>query len=160
MEIEECDPRENLERIKEVKEVTLKDSGAYAEKEPEPDYSEFEYFLVGKLDGKIIATGGIKEPGRISEDIDKEDSTLEIKNMYVLPEHQRQGFGSQILKNLEDEAKNKNCDRMVLETAKVQRKALNFYKERGFEKIGEKGIKYGNTRLELIFLSKNLFSNA
>ncbi len=53
-------------------------------------------FIVGELDGKVVAMVAFKK-------ID--DKTAELKRMRVHPDYQRQGFGQQILEELETRAK-------------------------------------------------------
>ena len=52
-------------------------------------------FLVGMLDGKIVAMGAFRK---------KSTTLAEIKRMRVLPEYQRRGFGQAILNQLEDKS--------------------------------------------------------
>ncbi|QWX82554.1 GNAT family N-acetyltransferase [Cellulophaga sp. HaHaR_3_176] len=58
--------------------------------------------------------------------------TVEIKRMFVKPEHQGKGLGSLILKALEDWAKLLNYSACVLETGIRQPDAIALYKKNGY----------------------------
>src|SRR4051794_18882364 len=68
-------------------------------------------FLVGVLDGQIVAMGAIR---RITPD------KAEVKRMRVHPDHQRRGFGRQILTALEDRARELGYHTLTLDTALIQ----------------------------------------
>lgn len=58
--------------------------------------------------------------------------TVEVKRMFVKPEHQGKGLGSLILKALEDWAKLLNYSACVLETGIRQPDAIALYKKNGY----------------------------
>jgi len=68
------------------------------------------------------------------------DSTAEIKRMYVKPNFRGRGISKLILKQLEDYAKELNYQRLILETGLKQPEAMSLY-----EKFGYKPLRcYGN----------------
>lgn len=107
-------------------------------------------FLVGLLDGDIVAIGGYR---KISEKLGQ------IRRMRVHPEHRRKGFAKQILKELEKEAKRNELDELRLRTSKQQKMAQNFYKKNGFKKMKVKKSFYeegGGKSFEVIWYRKHL----
>ncbi len=84
-------------------------------------------FLVGLLDGKIVAMGAIK---RLT------NQKAEVKRMRVHPDYQRKGFGQQILTALEARAKELGYSTLALDTAVVQTAAQQLYLKNGFHETG------------------------
>jgi putative acetyltransferase len=61
------------------------------------------------------------------------DTTAEIKRMYVKPEHRGRGISKLILRQLEDYAKELNYHRLILETGLKQPEAMNLYNKFGYK---------------------------
>jgi putative acetyltransferase len=68
-----------------------------------------------------------------------DDTTVEIKRMFVKPDKRRQGFGFSILNELEIWAKEKGFLYAVLETANKQHESIALYKKAGFKIIPNYG---------------------
>ncbi|WP_426670514.1 GNAT family N-acetyltransferase [Mucilaginibacter sp. McL0603] len=68
-----------------------------------------------------------------------DDTTVEIKRMFVKPDERRQGIGSNILSELEIWAKEKGFLYAVLETANKQHESIALYKKAGFSIIPNYG---------------------
>lgn len=68
-------------------------------------------FLVGEADGGIVAMGAIRK---------KTDDCAELKRMRVHPEHQRLGYGQQMLDALEQRARTFGYRRLCLDTTVQQ----------------------------------------
>jgi GNAT superfamily N-acetyltransferase len=84
-------------------------------------------FLVGTLDGKIVAMGAFR----------KKSATLaEIKRMRVHPDYQRRGFGQIILKELESRARQLGYTELCLDTTTLQIAAQKMYEKNGFTATG------------------------
>ena len=84
-------------------------------------------FLVGELDGTIVARGALRPI----------DSTkAELKRMRVLPEHQRMGFGQAMLDALERRARELGFAVLELDTTMQQVAARRLYEKNGYEQIG------------------------
>ncbi|RJT07420.1 GNAT family N-acetyltransferase [Halococcus sp. IIIV-5B] len=81
-------------------------------------------FLVGCLDGRVIATGGI-------EPIDSR--AVELQRLRVLPEHQQNGYGTSLLHRLEQSASAQGFERIQLHTDDVLTVAQQIYESRGYE---------------------------
>lgn len=61
---------------------------------------------------------------------------LEILNVVVSPQKQKQGFATLLLKHLEVFSKSEKIDSVFLEVRKSNQKAINLYQKHGFELIG------------------------
>ncbi|MBF4466264.1 GNAT family N-acetyltransferase [Flavobacterium sp. LC2016-12] len=63
---------------------------------------------------------------------EKEIDTVEIKRMFVHPDHRKKGFASAILKELEIWAKEIGYAYTILETGKNQPEAINLYQKQEY----------------------------
>jgi len=72
-----------------------------------------------------------------------DDSSVEIKRMFVHPEHREKGYGQLILDELEIWAAELNYTHCVLETGKKQPEAISLYRKTGYEIISNYG-QYAN----------------
>jgi ribosomal protein S18 acetylase RimI-like enzyme len=88
-------------------------------------------FLVVESEGHIVAMGGLAVDGE-----DLADGEGELFRIGVDTDHQRRGYGSAILAGLEDAARERGLDRIVLTTARRQAAATEFYPAHGYERVG------------------------
>jgi GNAT superfamily N-acetyltransferase len=125
--------------------LALKDAGAHMGEGPwdaDLDAIEAEYiesggeFLVGELDGEIVAMGGFQRV---------DDTTVNLRRMRIKPGLQRLGYGKVILERLESRAADLGYERIVLDTSYLLTGALNFYPRFGYRKTHEEDL--GNDRL-------------
>ncbi len=86
-------------------------------------------FLVGELEGEIVATGAFKP----------EVSVVRIQRMSVAKEYRAQGFGKKMLKKLEGRALSLGYVGSVLETTESWLDAINFYHGQGYQTKGYSG---------------------
>jgi tRNA dimethylallyltransferase len=84
-------------------------------------------FLVGTIDGRIIAIGGVRR---------KSDTLAEIKRMRVQPDFQRRGFGQAILSALEERAHQLGYKELTLDTTTKQLPARALYEKNGYKETG------------------------
>ncbi|MFH7014693.1 GNAT family N-acetyltransferase [Flavobacterium sp. FlaQc-47] len=63
---------------------------------------------------------------------EKESDTVEIKRMFVHPEHRKKGIASQVLNALELWAAELNYPYTILETGKKQPEAIALYQKSGY----------------------------
>jgi len=84
-------------------------------------------FLVGTLDGQVVAMGALK---RVDPEI------AEIKRMRVHPAFQRRGFGRAILQTLERRATELGYHILRLDTTTRQEAAQAFYTQNGYRQVG------------------------
>lgn len=89
-----------------------------------------KHVLVAYNQEKPIACGAFKN---------YDDTTVEIKRMYVLPAYRGQGIAGQILKALENWALELNYTSCVLETGKNQPEAIRLYHKSGYQIIPNYG---------------------
>ncbi len=83
-------------------------------------------FYLAYVGGKAVGCGAVR---RI------DDTTAEIKRMYVAPTGRGCGIGRSVLAELEAEARRLGVRRLVLETGPRQPEALTLYKRAGFTEI-------------------------
>jgi ribosomal protein S18 acetylase RimI-like enzyme len=100
-------------------------------------------FLVGTLDGKIVAMGAFRR---------KSDTLAEIKRMRVLPEYQRRGFGQMILNQLQEKAIQLGYTELCLDTTTLQIAAQKMYEKNGFTEVGRGQV----PPFEVIYYHKSL----
>lgn len=84
-------------------------------------------FLVGLLDGRIVAMGAIRKTS-----IER----AEVKRMRVHPDFQGRGFGQQILSALIKQAIELGYKTLHLDTAVIQTAAQQLYLKNGFIEVG------------------------
>ncbi|UDY23986.1 GNAT family N-acetyltransferase [Nocardioides sp. Kera G14] len=89
-------------------------------------------FLVGYVDGKPVATGAWR---RVGVDRLGTTKTAELKRMHVIPEMQRRGFAGEILRALEESARENGFEALVLSTGLKQPEGIAFYEAHGYEPI-------------------------
>ena len=99
-------------------------------------------FFVGEIDKKIVAMGAFKPA---------DDLVAEIKRMRVDPDHQRQGYGQQVLNTLETEAKERGFTEFVLDTTARQSGARQLYEKNGYHETRRETI----GEYEMIFYRKS-----
>jgi ribosomal protein S18 acetylase RimI-like enzyme len=92
-------------------------------------------FLVVEVGGEVVATGGLAVDGDVAE----------LFRVAVDPDHQRAGHGSLLLGALEDAARERGAERIVLTTALRQDAAVGFYPDHGYDQTGRD--RHGEYRL-------------
>lgn len=130
-----------------LNEVALREVEAYAEEAADGDLENLDAvyfdaggeFLVGELDGEVIAMGAIKPVGEDTWMADRlvrpgDGRAAEITRMRVDPSHQRQGYGSRLLNALEDRAEELGFELLVLDTTKRQAGAQAIYESFGYRR--------------------------
>ena len=90
-------------------------------------------FLVGRLDGEPVATGGWRR-------IDGAVSTGEIKRMYVVDRARGRGLSRLMLAELEATLAEAGCERVVLMTGEPQAVAIALYESSGYGPSDAYGI--------------------
>ena len=100
-------------------------------------------FLVGTVDGQIVAMGALKKvsPRR-----------AEIKRMRVYPHYRSRGFAEAILKKLEEAAIGLGYQELCLDTTATQIPAQNLYRKHGFKEV-RRTVFQGK---EMLFFEKQL----
>jgi ribosomal protein S18 acetylase RimI-like enzyme len=82
-----------------------------------------EWFLVGELDGKVIATCMVGYEGHRGW----------INYLSVSPRFQRKGYAQEIMKRAEDLLLEAGCPKINLQIRATNHKVIEFYKSIGFK---------------------------
>jgi len=100
----------------------------------EPPESDFEppdgAFLVGYEDGEPVACGGVCR---------YDETTAEIRRMYITPVVRGRGLSRAMLAGLEQQARRLGYTAVRLETGRRQPEAIRLYESSGFEPIARYG---------------------
>lgn len=88
-------------------------------------------FLVGLLDGEIVAMGGY-DP--------EDEETAEVLRMRVHPEYQGEGYGGRLLLEIEDRIQSNGFTHAVLYTNEKLRAARGLYEKHGYEETARETI--------------------
>ena len=102
-------------------------------------------FLIGEINGKIVAMGAFK---KVSE------KKAEIKRMRVHRDYQKKGFGQTILDELEKRAAKMGYKILRLDTTDRQKSAQKFFEKNGY--IKTKSKIFSEHDFEMIFYEKKL----
>lgn len=106
---------------------------------------ERSVFAVCYMEDHAVGCGGLKELSK---------SQAEIKRVYSNPEYRGSGIGTAILQYLEAEAKKFGYKQVVVETRRVNEKAVSFYLKNGYRECAPYGKYVG--RPEAICMMKEL----
>lgn len=149
--IRDFEPRDQA-AVWELHNTALEESGVHAGNGPwdedvrDPATAYLERgaeFLVGLLDGELVAMGALVPTGA---------DAAEVRRMRVHPAHQRRGFGSLILAELERRARVRGLLRLHLDTTLEQVAAQGFYAHHGYRETRRGAL----GRFEAIFYAKQL----
>jgi putative acetyltransferase len=91
---------------------------------------KIKHVVLAYEDDTPVGCGAIKE---------YDVHTMEIKRMYVPPEHRGKGIATMILLELEKWATELSCTKCVLETGKRQQEAIRLYTKNGYTLIPNYG---------------------
>ena len=83
-------------------------------------------FVIARADGVAVGCGALRK---------LDETTAELKRMYVEPEVRGRGVGKAILDHLERTARALGARRLVLETGTFQTEAIGLYRRAGFDPI-------------------------
>lgn len=84
-------------------------------------------FIIGLLKGEVVAMGGFQ---RLS------DNSAELRRMRIRRDLQDQGYGSQLLQELERLAFQSGIRTLSFETARARPLTLEFYRKHGYQQTG------------------------
>lgn len=102
---------------------------------------QIRHVIVAYRDEKPVGCGAIKP---------YDDSTLEIKRMFVLPELRGAGIASQVLNALERWAAELGYEKCILETGVKQPEAIALYTKNNYNRIPNYG-QYKNAKSSVCF---------
>jgi len=142
-------------------ERALRDAGAYDEEYAHLDRDlrtvESAYldaggeFLVGEIDGKVVAMGAVQPTSEVDHHETDPDAAV-VRRMRVDPAHQRRGYGSRILRELEARAPDLGFERLVLDTTPRQEAAIALYESFGYAERRRESTPHA----EMIYYAKEL----
>ena len=89
--------------------------------------SESAQLFVAEHDGRVVAFLMLEWPGTWWNRV------AEIGWIAVLPEYQRRGFGSRLMKSMEQYAKEKGIRKVYVEPSVANKIAVHFYIENGYK---------------------------
>jgi putative acetyltransferase len=108
----------------------------------ERDGSEHAFYAqFNKIDmiQHVLVTYEIEEPIACGAFKKFDDTSAEIKRMYVMPHHRNKGIAAAVLQQLEQWAKEEGNLCTVLETGMKQPEAIRLYEKSGYERIPNYG---------------------
>lgn len=156
----------DLDRVHELHEIAMREVSAFVEEALDTDLHDIEgtyldtdgEFLVGEVEGEIVAMGAFRPAtGYITEFLDGiSENSAEIKRMRVAPEHQGNGYGTQIFSELEERAQERGYTELVLDTGPTQEAAKRLYEANGFEEQSRERMKVADQTFVLIFYRKSI----
>ncbi len=94
-------------------------------------------FWVATIDAKIVGTFGLEPSG---------PGAMELRRMYVDPDRRRRGIARKMLQFAENQCRANNLRQLDLSTAEIQSEALSFYRESGYELVGEEIAEVANNK--------------
>jgi GNAT superfamily N-acetyltransferase len=83
-------------------------------------------FVIARLDGTAVGCGALRK---------LDDTSAEVKRMYVAPEVRGKGVARIVLEHLEGVGRELGVHRLVLETGIYQAEAIALYHKAGFEPV-------------------------
>jgi putative acetyltransferase len=83
-------------------------------------------FVVARVDGRAVGCGAVRLLN---------ESTVEVKRMYVAPEVRGRGVAKEILAHLEGAGRDLGARRSVLETGIHQDEAIGLYRRAGYSQV-------------------------
>jgi GNAT superfamily N-acetyltransferase len=142
----------DADAVRELHDLALADAAAHLGSGPWDDdvrsirgayLQDGGEFLVGWLDGRLVAMGGLRHVTA---------AVAEIKRMRVHPRFQRRGFGRAVLARLEDCARQLGYSKLRLDTTVVQVAAQALYTGEGYCEVGRGQL----AGVEVIYYEKRL----
>lgn len=83
-------------------------------------------FIIARADGRAVGCGALRK---------LDETSAEVKRMYVAPEVRGHGVAKRILEHLEGVGRELGVHRLVLETGIYQAEAIGLYHQAGFEPV-------------------------
>jgi GNAT superfamily N-acetyltransferase len=83
-------------------------------------------FVIARLDGRAVGCGALRK---------LDETSAEVKRMYVAPEVRGKGVARKVLEHLESVGRELGVQRLVLETGIYQAEAIALYHGAGYEPV-------------------------
>jgi GNAT superfamily N-acetyltransferase len=139
--VEWDDPASTALRAAQRDEIAERYGPDDTEPGPPPSAADITLFLVAFDGDEPVGCGAIRG-------LDAEHG--EIKRMFVVPARRGSGVATSILRALEDAARDRGWNRLVLETGNRQPDAIRFYEREGYERIPNFGY-YVDSAISLCY---------
>lgn len=108
-------------------------------------------FIVGTVDDEIVAMGAL-QPSTAVDHHRSDPDTGVVRRMRVDPDHQRRGYGRRILATLEARSRDREFERLTLDTGVDQEAARGLYEAFGYREVRRESTPAG----EMMFYEKRL----
>jgi [ribosomal protein S18]-alanine N-acetyltransferase len=125
---------EDIPRVLEIEAVSFSTAWPANAFTNELNENKLAHYYVGRLDGKVVAYGGIW--------VILEDS--HITTIAVQPEHRGYGLGEQLLIHLLDEAMTRGASWITLEVRETNDVAQRLYRKYGFTNVSVRRAYYSD----------------
>ncbi|MEH6359572.1 MAG: GNAT family N-acetyltransferase [Amylibacter sp.] len=76
----------------------------------------------------------------------QDNNTMELRRMYVSPNHRRKGIAHKMLDFVENWCRNAGVSKMVLSTSELQPAAISFYEMSGYQLTDESSAKAASNK--------------
>lgn len=127
-------------------ELAIRDGDDYVFYSQFNSLEKIRHVILVYVDGEPAGCGAIKEYSA---------NTMEIKRMFVLPDHRRKGIAAKILAELERWAAELSFRKCILETGKKQPEAIELYRKNGYQPVANYG-QYAGVENSVCFEKKIL----
>jgi ribosomal-protein-alanine N-acetyltransferase len=121
------------------------------------DRRDFEFYLADRDSLILVAAREGQVVGGVLGPVDtwREPPSAHIDSIAVLPGHQRQGIGAQLLQSFLTEVRRRGCVRVTLEVSTANAKGLAFFAKHGFRQERKLRDYYGKG-LPALFMAVEL----
>ena len=110
-------------------------------------YQALGCFLVGEIDGAVIAMGGL---------LPDDDGRFKMRRVRIDAGHQRKGLGRQLVEELERRALALGVRSIWLDTTVQQEAAQRLYEAMGYAETGRGPRQIGEVTYDLVYYEKHL----
>jgi molybdopterin-guanine dinucleotide biosynthesis protein A/GNAT superfamily N-acetyltransferase len=121
---------------------TLPEFGFAPDSELDPDLGDpggyYAALWIAERDGEVVGSVALRDLG---------DGALELKRMYLRPEHRGRGLGKRLLTTALDEARERGATMVRLDTSERMETAQTLYEAYGFRRVPGHAPRQGQSRL-------------
>lgn len=111
-------------------------------------------FFLAEIDARFVGYAKLLA-GEAVECV-KGENTIELQRIYVLEKMIRRGVGKILLEKCLEEARSRGFESLWLKVFDLNARAIEFYRRRNFEHVGEDGFYYGEQRFTCLVMRTKL----